>query len=284
MKYVTVIVIAFSFILCRTGFAILLEPNCGIRAEVPSYRTRIIGGRDTQIVSHPWIAFLHYDSRIHCGGTLINRQFVLTAAHCLYGVPNLKVRLGGISLVTRGKSSCQLPAEDYMVDLGIMHKYFIRDIFLNDIAILRLARFVEYNVHIRPICIVLDPVRKLLLDNITSLTATGWGKTENGHEATGLQETTIQVKNRSLCSELYHVPVGPNQICAGDSATNTCDGDSGGPLGGMVNYHGTFRFVQYGLTSFGDLECRAPSVYTDVITYRKWIELVVIKYGTESLF
>ncbi|XP_017119281.1 serine protease grass [Drosophila elegans] len=284
MKSAAVAVIILSLIHCNPGFATLLEPNCGIRAESPSYRTRIIGGRDAQIASHPWMAFLHYDSRIHCGGTLINRQFVLTAAHCLDGELRLKVRLGGISLASSGYPTCLLPAEDYNVDLGIRHKYFTRDVFLNDIALLRLAKFVEYNVHIRPICIVLHPERKLLLDNVISLTATGWGKTENGDVATVLQEATIQVKNRSLCSELYQVPVGPNQICAGDSETNTCGGDSGGPLGSVVNYYGTFRFVQYGLTSFGDRKCRAPSVYTDVITYGNWIKLVVNNFGTGSIF
>ncbi|XP_017008973.3 serine protease grass [Drosophila takahashii] len=271
-------VIIFCLMLCPLVLARLLEPNCGIRADV-AYRTRIIGGRNVQISAHPWMAYLHYESQFYCGGTLINRQFVLTAAHCLDAARKLTVRLGGMSLSSSDNSMCQLGAEDYEVDRAFKHKYFTPTIYLNDIAMLRLARSVEYNVHIRPICIILDPAMQRLVEDGMSLTATGWGLTDNGSEASDLQEASIVVMNRNICSDLYNVPVGLNQICAGDSETNTCMGDSGGPLGGIVNYYGEPKFVQYGLTSFGDKECRAPSVYTDLSTYSGWIEMVVETFG-----
>nr|XP_016923390.2 serine protease grass isoform X1 [Drosophila suzukii] len=273
-------VIVFCLLFCHSVLARLLEPNCGIRADVATYRTRIIGGRNVQIASHPWMAYLHQESQFICGGTLINRQFVLTAAHCLDSSSKLTVRLGGMSLRSSDNSMCQIPAEDYEVDRAFRHKYFTPTIFLNDIGMLRLARFVDYNVHIRPICIILDPAMQRLVEDGMTLTATGWGLTDVGSEASVLQEASILVMNRNLCSDLYNVPVGLNQICAGDSETNTCSGDSGGPLGGIVIYYGEPKFVQYGLTSFGDKECRAPSVYTDLSTYSGWIEMVVNVYGT----
>lgn len=54
--------------------------------------TRVFGGRDTKIKDYPWMVALHYDYdewfRVWgCGGSLINKKYVLTAAHCVRLVP-----------------------------------------------------------------------------------------------------------------------------------------------------------------------------------------------------
>ncbi|XP_017083585.2 serine protease easter [Drosophila eugracilis] len=274
------IVITFC-LTCHLATARLLEPNCGIRIEGASFRNRIIGGSDVKITAHPWMAYLHNDGHYRCAGTLINHQFVLTAAHCIDPDIKLTVRLGGNNLRPSGFMMCQPAAEDYEIARAIRHKYYTPSIALNDIAMLRLARSVEYSVFIRPICIILDSVMERLLEEGMSLTATGWGRTEEESLATDLQVVPIELMHPNICSGLYDVPLGPSQLCAGDNQTNTCSGDSGGPLGGMMNYNGNMRFFQYAITSFGDLECRAPSVYTDLSTYFEWIEKVVNLFGTQ---
>jgi len=50
-----------------------------------------------------------------------------------------------MSLRSSDNSMCQIPAEDYEVDRAFRHKYFTPTIYLNDIGMLRLARFVDYN-------------------------------------------------------------------------------------------------------------------------------------------
>lgn len=60
---------------------------CGIQ----TLADRIIGGTDTAIDEFPWMALLKYRNKLtdeiqfKCGGTLINNQYVLTAAHCVSG-------------------------------------------------------------------------------------------------------------------------------------------------------------------------------------------------------
>lgn len=46
---------------------------------------RIVGGEDAVKGAWPWIASLRWTGRNVCGGTLIDSQWLVTAAHCVYG-------------------------------------------------------------------------------------------------------------------------------------------------------------------------------------------------------
>ena len=59
----------------------LEKEECGLGSDPTGF---IIGGNDTQIGEFPFLALLGRDNitTFHCGGTLINKWYVLTAAHC----------------------------------------------------------------------------------------------------------------------------------------------------------------------------------------------------------
>lgn len=42
-----------------------------------------MGGRPTGVNRYPWVARLVYDGQFHCGASLLNGDYVLTAAHCV---------------------------------------------------------------------------------------------------------------------------------------------------------------------------------------------------------
>ena len=71
-------------------------------------------------------------------------------------------------------------------------------------------------------------------------------------------------------SQVQRVDIGSKQVCAGRGSTDTCTGDSGGPM--MVpDRSGSWSVV--GITSFG-VECARedfPGVYTRVSEYLQWI-------------
>ena len=56
-----------------------LSSECGVINQ----EIRIVGGMPTGVNRYPWVARLVYDGKFHCGASLINNDYVLTAAHCV---------------------------------------------------------------------------------------------------------------------------------------------------------------------------------------------------------
>ena len=61
--------------------------QCGKKRLKKFSATQIIGGDDTNLQEFPFAALLVFKSNgksfYLCGGSLINRRYVLTAAHCI---------------------------------------------------------------------------------------------------------------------------------------------------------------------------------------------------------
>ena len=61
------------------GLATLDLEECGAYSA-----DRMAYGQEARLFQFPWMALLMLNSvKFVCGGTLINRRYVLTAAHCL---------------------------------------------------------------------------------------------------------------------------------------------------------------------------------------------------------
>jgi len=182
----------------------------------------------------------------------------------------------------------ELPGLEVGVARIVSHPEFRQNpVAVMDIAIIFLDRPVGLTDHIRPLCIH-HPDPGLVAHPPKELIVAGWGRTERASSSPLLQFTGLQPINATACQEEYNIAaargkLGPgiaslalldSQLCArGQSGTDSCSGDSGGPL--MAVLRG--RWYLAGVVSFGTQRCDSslPGVYTRVSSFWQWIEGVI---------
>ncbi|XP_039484049.1 serine protease grass [Drosophila santomea] len=254
-----------------------LEPNCGYLSPEALQNQQ----HQAHISESPWMAYLHNSGKFVCGGSLINPRFILTAAHCISEDQDLTVRLGEFNSLTSvdcSGSVCMPPAEDFQIDLAIRHGDYSKLNRIHDIGILRLAKSVLYQVHIKPICLTTNTTLRSRLERRHRLVATGWGRSPSESANNILKSILVTRLEWSVCSETYRVARQVGQICVSHESGVACSGDSGGPMGHAVRHNGQVLFVQVGIVSFGNWNCLSPSVFTDVMEHIDWIVGVVNSY------
>ncbi|XP_041969724.1 CLIP domain-containing serine protease 2-like [Aricia agestis] len=253
---------------------------------------RIIGGNRTHIDEYPWMALLKYEFNVtngfgyYCGGVLLSSRYVLTAAHCVYTTLGAGWKLSHVILGewdTSTKRDCDNDlcneAIEVAIERAIVHDQYVRgdDSMPNDIALLRLAREVQFDDFVKPICL---PTEAALLKNNFEgydLQVAGWGKTNNASASQVKLKISLPVYDHKKCQDQYFRQgrnVTDKQFCVGGKARkDTCRGDSGGPLMGQVSFGK--RWAVVGVTSYGPSPCGTegwPGIYTRVTPYLKWIQ------------
>lgn len=236
---------------------------------------RIINGRPVKVNQYPWMASILIPragtSHGMCGGSLINDNFILTAAHCLYSQPDVSemiVTLGSHTMDDR------FDRPNLEVESIHIHPQYNPHGEVNDIALIKLRYGLTFNGTVRPICIPLFASQ----DN---LFVTGWGLSSNGLDSTSgvvhlqeenvLQEAEISVVDMNNCQVHYANVDRIKDICAGGEAGGTCLGDSGGPLSTRIDG----LVYQVGITSFGAVDCgvisKSPNVFERTTAHLNWI-------------
>uniref|UniRef100_A0A7N8Y2Z0 Zgc:123217 n=1 Tax=Mastacembelus armatus TaxID=205130 RepID=A0A7N8Y2Z0_9TELE len=246
--------------------AVLTEQDCG----VAPLKTRIVGGANATAGSWPWQVSIHFTGTHICGGTLINNQWVLTAAHCIDSTTLTNWTLYFGRVIQNGTN---LHEVNHNLSKIVVHPNYNNSLYNNDIALMKLSSPITFTDYIRPVCLASNSSQ---LYNSTPCWATGWGQLtakQTLPPTQPLQEVQIPVIGNKQCScDYLSVEVAnitSNMMCAGQAGKGVCMGDSGGPLQckqGSV-------WIQAGVVSFG-VPCATgsfPEVYTRISEYQTWI-------------
>ncbi|KAL1124429.1 hypothetical protein AAG570_001057 [Ranatra chinensis] len=228
--------------------------NCGWRNK---NLKKIVGGKETQENEFPLIAALidKYTNFLLCGSAIITPYHALSGAHCTW---RRRVEGDPISIVI-GEHDIRKVLESSnkeVIDVAriIEHPKFHRTNLMNDIAVLVLAKKIEFNKLVGPAC---------------------WGATKKGGDGSPvLKKVNVRVVPLQTCSYNYpgRIPTSnPIHVCTYGRNRGSCQGDSGGPVVWVDPQ--TNRYTLIGLVSFGT-GCggTAPTVNTDVFSFIDWIK------------
>ncbi|KAL5116699.1 hypothetical protein ACEQ8H_005448 [Pleosporales sp. CAS-2024a] len=216
----------------------------------------IVGGTTASAGDFPFIVSIQRSGSHFCGGSLLNANTVLTAAHCAVGqtASTLQIRAGSLS---RSSGGTLVKVSSIKVNPS-----YNAGTYNNDIAIMKLATSIPTSSTIsyaRVAASGTDPAAG------TGLTVAGWGTTTSGGSSlpVNLLKVDVPVISRATCNSDYGSgAVTTAMFCAGltQGGKDSCQGDSGGPI---VD---TASRVQLGVVSWGDgcAAAGAPGVYSNL--------------------
>ncbi|XP_076245949.1 trypsin-1 [Calliopsis andreniformis] len=246
---------------------------------------KLVGGQDATPHEFPWMVSISRKGGHFCGGTILNSRFVLTAAHCLCSstsvipIGQLRIAIGEYNL----KGAETPPSQQERVANAILHPGHKCGKYVDDIALLELARPIAWSESVKPACLPVatgKPGYSAFGGELAKAAGWGWlGEDRSKYKrADVLQKVDVRVIENSVCREWYasqgmSTRVEAKQMCAGheDGGRDSCWADSGGPLMIGSGPGGSTMVVGVVSSGIGCARPRLPGIYTRVSEYIPWI-------------
>ncbi|XP_055344002.1 chymotrypsin B-like [Paramacrobiotus metropolitanus] len=266
--------------------------------------SRIVGGQEAAEGAWPFIVALlldngeeYYPSQF-CGGSIIRRQWIATAGHCLADMENDEIvrRVRVVIGVNNLEDAMRNTSKVLRVVKVVKHPSYDKRTTNNDVALLKLEKQLNFDSKVQPICLPThDAHDTRLAANVDYSTGrkacfvAGWGllreQEQLGSRAPGttigggsnrLSQVAVDMFTDRECTQ-YLAKVGitytDKMICLGfpQGGADSCQGDSGGPL---VCKDKDGHWELSGIVSYGVGCARAnlPGVYTNVYNLKSFID------------
>jgi len=239
------------------------------RAPQQDMKGRIVGGSLAATNSAPYIVSLQQNSVHYCGGSILNANWVLTAAHCLASKTTVlsSVIVAGTNDIANKASTAQVrPISSYVV-----HDLYVGGIAPYDVGMVYTKTAFQWTVAVKPISL---PKLNVIPTGVADLY--GWGSTSTTSVPQYPNQLnvakSIPIIDLSSCESALGakgVDVHQTNLCTGPltGGVGICSSDSGGPL--------VQSDMVIGIVSWGKVPCgqkNSPSVYVRVSAFVNWIE------------
>ncbi|NXE74234.1 ENTK Enteropeptidase, partial [Cochlearius cochlearius] len=160
----------YNFFFLLVCFLILA---CGKHLVTQNNGTRIVGGSDARREAWPWIVSLHFNFRPLCGASLVSDEWLVTAAHCVYGRQLKPSQWKAVLGLYDQSDMAQSATVVRNIDQIVINPHYMKRTKDSDIALMHLQYKVQYTDYIQPIC--LPEKNQQFLPGINCSIA-GWGR------------------------------------------------------------------------------------------------------------
>ncbi|XP_055589994.1 polyserase-2-like [Uranotaenia lowii] len=239
------------------------------KRSVNQYRQAMFDGVSVNGTVFPHLALIGYRGRgsdeieWKCSGSLIAKRFVLTASQCTKGerAPEV-VRLGDVDLTSADDDHFE---QQYKV-INVFNHPDVKSMAHN-LALLELNQDVKLTPGVCPACIWTKSAYPYDWYDLGANANSSLLKTQLA--PVEYAECTTKLKNLSK-------KVHKDQLCATGTASDSCQGDLGGPIQiSMFTYEHLAPFLVGIVTSRGYCNSEDTDIYQKVAPHLKWIKSIV---------
>ncbi len=173
-------------------------------------RTRVYHGDVAGEGAWPWqVALLKHDAsetmfnRQFCGGSLITRSWVLTAAHCVFDEDDegkaVPTSAGDLDILVG--TNLLMDGQGEVLPVAAVHPHPAYDpgSMDNDVALIELSRPAEAP-GVRPVQLPTPAIEPAIAPSGMPATVVGWGELDTGEYPIDLRQTNITVMDNASCN------------------------------------------------------------------------------------
>ncbi|XP_065364129.1 serine protease SP24D-like [Calliphora vicina] len=224
---------------------------------------RIVGGLHAVEGQFPHQISLRRTGSHTCGGSIITRNYILTAAHCVGAEDEdgvYHVYDPSLFTIRAGSTNRLMGGVVKQVVKIIVHENYGN--FINDVALLKLESSLVYSDNIQSIALASSEVPVA-----SSVVISGWGRLKTGGDSPNkLKWNTLESISKLKCFTSIFMSSDALICLAHQQDNGACNGDSGGPA--------TFNGELVGVAGFvvGGCGTKNPDGYAKVFYHVDWIK------------